>query len=452
MQSTQANGLRIKDEIINESREWVKRYLTINRFYNEFGNDDIFEESLVRYVSIKRTIESNGFLEKNHKSLDDIMERNQSVCLFSLRNSIDSLLYEKNSNNGFILKYQSIDPEKEVMDSILAYYKSEKRKSISTEGILSSVYNEVNSIIDKSRLPTMNNLKKIHILFDSNYKKMDKKIDINIEDRCIGNEKQLLFLKYISNVVCMYDTEKGNPYLDKPYSVLLYGPPGTGKTELIRAVIRHMKGLTMDKIGFEPIVVDNSFRSKWYGETINNLKSVLKRLNDNKIHLLVFDDVDAILQRRGENSYYTEEHILHEVLNTLEGLTTDYRGNYFVILSTNLVGKMDPALLSRITTTMYVSGPKTRDDYKRLIEMEAKRIGKMRPEEIEKISLFLENPSKYINIKEAKGVNLTPREINRTITEAGIILINEKDKHESVYNLLYNSLKERIMWKIKNNR
>lgn len=117
----------------------------------------------------------------------------------------------------------------------------------------------------------------------------------------------------------------------------LYGPPGTGKT---RAAL----GVAL-KIGAPLYQVDySSVISKYLGDTAKNIKQAFQRANFHQA-VLFFDEADSLLSKRvgpGEScstSINQNRNVLMQELDHFEGI---------VILTTNLFGNYDEALLRRV--------------------------------------------------------------------------------------------------------
>lgn len=83
--------------------------------------------------------------------------------------------------------------------------------------------------------------------------------------------------------------------------MLLYGPPGTGKTLIARQIA---KALDCE----EPKVVNGpEIFSKYQGESEKNIRELfanaekdMKQNGENsKLHIIIFDEIDAICRQRG---------------------------------------------------------------------------------------------------------------------------------------------------------
>lgn len=83
--------------------------------------------------------------------------------------------------------------------------------------------------------------------------------------------------------------------------ILLYGPPGTGKTLIARQLAKSLKAKTLN------IVNGPEVFSKYVGESEENVRKLFlparedekKYGDESPIHVVVFDEIDAICRQRG---------------------------------------------------------------------------------------------------------------------------------------------------------
>merc|ERR1712066_999235 len=109
-----------------------------------------------------------------------------------------------------------------------------------------------------------------------------------------------------------------------PKGVILYGPPGTGKTLLAKAVAHETSATFLRLVGSE-----------------------LFRVADENAPSIVFiDEIDAVGTKRYDSTSGGEREIqrtMLELLNQLDGF--DERGEVKVIMATNKIETLDPALI-----------------------------------------------------------------------------------------------------------
>merc|ERR1712001_690633 len=109
-----------------------------------------------------------------------------------------------------------------------------------------------------------------------------------------------------------------------PKGVILYGPPGTGKTLLAKAVANQTSATFLRVVGSELI-------QKYLGDGPK---------------LVFIDEIDAVGTKRYDSNSGGEREIqrtMLELLNQLDGF--DSRGDVKVIMATNRIDSLDPALI-----------------------------------------------------------------------------------------------------------
>ena len=130
----------------------------------------------------------------------------------------------------------------------------------------------------------------------------------------------------------------------KGVSALFSGPPGTGKTlcaEAIAAELNH----PLLSIPVQTVL------SKWVGQAEKNLAHVFKQAGTHRAVLLL-DEADSLLKERGKDGASRHDDSL---VNTLLSLIERHDG--VVLLTTNLVEHLDPALARRLTYHMQLPFP-----------------------------------------------------------------------------------------------
>ncbi|HEY1100164.1 MAG TPA: AAA family ATPase [Myxococcota bacterium] len=122
-----------------------------------------------------------------------------------------------------------------------------------------------------------------------------------------------------------------------PRGVIFHGPPGTGKTHFARAVATALSATLI-------VVSGPELKSKWVGESEENLRRIFRRARQAAPSVIVFDEIDAFAHARGT---YHGSGVEHSMVNQLLTEMDGFRRNetVFVIGTTNLLESVDPALL-----------------------------------------------------------------------------------------------------------
>jgi cell division protease FtsH len=122
-----------------------------------------------------------------------------------------------------------------------------------------------------------------------------------------------------------------------PRGMILWGPPGTGKTFFAKAIATSIGAAIT-------IVSGPELKSKWVGESEEQLRQVFHRARQSAPAIIVFDELDSFATARGT---YTGSGVEHSMVNQL---LTEMDGFHkeelvFVVGTTNFVESLDPALL-----------------------------------------------------------------------------------------------------------
>jgi len=124
-----------------------------------------------------------------------------------------------------------------------------------------------------------------------------------------------------------------------PKGVILYGAPGTGKTLLAKAVANETSATFLRVVGSELI-------QKYLGDGPKMVRELFRVADEHAPSIVFIDEIDAVGSKRYDSSSGGEREIqrtMLELLNQLDGF--DERGDVKVIMATNCIESLDPALL-----------------------------------------------------------------------------------------------------------
>jgi len=119
----------------------------------------------------------------------------------------------------------------------------------------------------------------------------------------------------------------------------LYGAPGTGKTLLAKAVANQTSATFLRVVGSELI-------QKYLGDGPKLVRELFRVAEELAPSIVFIDEIDAIGTKRFETSSGGEREIqrtMLELLNQLDGF--DARGDVKVLMATNCIDTLDPALI-----------------------------------------------------------------------------------------------------------
>ncbi len=144
-----------------------------------------------------------------------------------------------------------------------------------------------------------------------------------------------------------------------PKGMIFWGPPGTGKTFFAKAIATALGAAIT-------IVSGPELKSKWVGESEEQLRAVFHRARQSAPSIIVFDELDSFATRRGS---YTGSGVEHSMVNQL---LTEMDGFHkeelvFVVGTTNFAESLDPALLRPGRFEFHLHIPYPEDDDRREI-------------------------------------------------------------------------------------
>ncbi|KAJ8938887.1 hypothetical protein NQ318_016091 [Aromia moschata] len=143
--------------------------------------------------------------------------------------------------------------------------------------------------------------------------------------------------------------------------ILLYGPPGTGKTLMARQIGK-MLNAREPKIVNGPQILD-----KYVGESEANVRRLFADAEEEEkkagvnsgLHIIIFDEIDAICKQRGSVAGNTGVHdtVVNQLLSKIDGV--EQLNNILVIGMTNRRDMIDDALLrpGRLEVQVEISLP-----------------------------------------------------------------------------------------------
>ena len=136
-----------------------------------------------------------------------------------------------------------------------------------------------------------------------------------------------------------------------PSGILLHGPPGTGKTLLAKAVAHESGAVFFSQSA-------SSFVEMFAGLGSARIRRLFRTARNHAPAIVFIDELDAVGAARGgggDNREY--DQTLNQLLVEMDGFSA--KGDVVVIAASNLLEKLDPALLrpGRFDRQIFVSPP-----------------------------------------------------------------------------------------------
>jgi len=214
--------------------------------------------------------------------------------------------------------------------------------------------------------------------------------------------------------------------ISPPKGVILYGAPGTGKTLLAKAVANETSATFLRVCGSELI-------QKYLGEGPKLVRELFRVADENAPCIVFIDEIDAIGTKRYDSNSGGEREIqrtMLELLNQLDGF--DSRGEVKVVMATNNIDSLDPALLrpGRIDRKIEFPLPDL-NTKKRIFDIHTKRMN-------------VASDVNFADIVSAKD-DLSGADIKAICTEAGLLALRERRMKVTMED--FTKAKESVLYK-----
>jgi len=135
--------------------------------------------------------------------------------------------------------------------------------------------------------------------------------------------------------------------------ILLYGLPGTGKTMFAEACSNELNAL------FIPVKCSD-IKSKWYGESEDNVKKIFAKARKAERAIIFFDEFEAIGAKRTDNADNGNNDLVPQILAEMQGVgNSNSKAVIMVIAATNKPWAIDSAFLrpGRFDEKIYIPLP-----------------------------------------------------------------------------------------------
>lgn len=213
-----------------------------------------------------------------------------------------------------------------------------------------------------------------------------------------------------------------------PKGVILYGEPGTGKTLLAKAVANSTAATFLRVVGSELI-------QKYLGDGPKLVRELFRVAEEQAPTIVFIDEIDAVGTKRYDSNSGGEREIqrtMLELLNQLDGF--DSRGDVKVLLATNKIESLDPALLRPGRIDRKIEFP--------LPDAKTKR-------HIFKICTGKMTLAEDVNLEEfvMQKSELSGADIKAVCTEAGLLALRER--RMKVTHKDFQSATEKVLYKKK---
>jgi len=240
-----------------------------------------------------------------------------------------------------------------------------------------------------------------------------------------GLEQQIMEIKEAVELPLTHPEYYEEMGIKAPKGVILYGPPGTGKTLLAKAVANQTSATFLRIVGSELI-------QKYLGDGPKLVRELFRVAEENAPAIIFMDEIDAVGTKRYDSNSGGEREIqrtMLELLTQLDGFTS--RGDVKVIMATNRIDSLDPALIRPGRIDRKIEFPHPNEKTKRhIFGIHTRKMNLSEDVDLED----------YISAKE----KISGADIKAICTEAGLLALRERrmrvcnsDFKEAKNNVLY---------------
>ncbi|KAI5475041.1 hypothetical protein MNV49_002066 [Pseudohyphozyma bogoriensis] len=213
-----------------------------------------------------------------------------------------------------------------------------------------------------------------------------------------------------------------------PKGVILYGVPGTGKTLLAKAVANQTSATFLRIVGSELI-------QKYLGDGPKLVRELFRVAEELAPSIVFIDEIDAVGTKRYDSNSGGEREIqrtMLELLNQLDGF--DSRGDVKVIMATNKIESLDPALIRPGRIDRKIEFP--------LPDIKTKRY-------IFKIHTSRMSLSSDVDLEEFVHTKdeLSGADIKAVCTEAGLLALRERRMQVTMED--FKDAREKVLYRKK---
>ncbi|RAH56764.1 26S protease regulatory subunit 4 [Aspergillus piperis CBS 112811] len=383
------------------------RYLRMQRVHDHL----LLEEEYVENMERLRKTKAQAALDSANRNDLDIMDRNADE-----RSRVDDM---RGSPMGVGNLEELIDDDHAIVSSATGpeYYVSimsfvDKdllepgasillhHKSVSVVGVLTEESDPLVSVMKLDKAPT------------------ESYADIG------GLETQIQEVRESVELPLLHPELYEEMGIKPPKGVILYGAPGTGKTLLAKAVANQTSATFLRIVGSELI-------QKYLGDGPRLVRQIFQVAAEHAPSIVFIDEIDAIGTKRYDSTSGGEREIqrtMLELLNQLDGF--DDRGDVKVIMATNKIETLDPALIrpGRIDRKILFENP-DQNTKKKIFTLHTSKMSLGDDVDLDE----------FINQKD----DLSGADIRAICTEAGLMALRERRMRVQMDD--FRAARERIM-------
>ena len=171
-------------------------------------------------------------------------------------------------------------------------------------------------------------------------------LKVKPRDTIFSDQKDELF-KEIDKILYKFNISK-DMMISATSAVVLHGKPGTGKSLLSKAVVKYILDKKIFKDGGEILYLtrrDLYNRSLVEKDIVGKIRNHLAEDDQESINIIVIDDCDMIMKPRGSETESDMGNLTADLMGMLDNGIPELHNPLLVIMTTNFINKIDPAIL-----------------------------------------------------------------------------------------------------------
>lgn len=147
--------------------------------------------------------------------------------------------------------------------------------------------------------------------------------------------------------VARYFFTRGRPLNISPFrGFILEGPPATGKTEIVKQATRLLDNMLGNTEVYLRFIDSSTIAAPRWGDAEEKLMQVFSKTPQREKHVILFDDVDCLMIKRGESVAREWHYSINAVMfHCIDRINVS---NTMLTATTNRPDLIDEALRSRV--------------------------------------------------------------------------------------------------------
>jgi len=171
-------------------------------------------------------------------------------------------------------------------------------------------------------------------------------LKVKPHDLIFSDQKDELF-KEVDKILYKFSVCK-DLAISSTSAVVLHGKPGCGKSLLSKAIVKYIMDKKLFRDGEETLYLtrrDLYSRGLADNDIVGKIKGCLAGDDEEAINIIVIDDCDMVMKPRGLETESDMGNLTADLIGILDNGIPELHNPLLVIMTTNYINKIDPAIL-----------------------------------------------------------------------------------------------------------